>query len=557
MANVGKQIMNGTTPSHLTPTVASGLRVTLAEALDSAAARWPDQVGWIFDDTPVTFAMMQEHAETVASALFHAGVRKGGIVAVWLPNLLEFAACQFACARIGAILAAINTRSKLTELYHALSHSGAEVLVMVDTFLKHDFRATLLSICPELKNSGTQAKVAAFPRLARVVSLSTEADYATPWRVFLREPCNAPPVSFDAVNLQDPVLLQYTSGTTARPKGALLSHHYVTYLGAELIDQMEVRPGEAVLNTQPFYHIGGSCMAVSAPVITGCRMVVPPYYDPGTALSAIERNGCVARSGYGAMYIMEMAHPSFSREKTRSLRSGWCVGPPELLEEVRAAMGIPELLQIFGSTEANGTSGHTTDPWKKRFETCGRALPNTEMMIADPVDGSACPTGQQGEILMRGPYCMNGYLGQPEATAEVIDADGWVHTGDLGALDPDGYLYFRGRLKNMLKVGGENVSAEEVEHLLLQHPAIRQAAVFGMPDKRLQEVVYAAIEVKDEADLTERDVITYCAERTAKFRVPRHVRFVKEWPLTGSGKIQRHVIREAVLGERHQECMSP
>ena len=525
--------------------------LTMAGALDAAAEQSAGRIGWIFDDVPVPFAEMRREADNVARAMLHFGIGRGDIVAAWLPNLREFAACQFACARIGAILTAINTRAKTLELQHTLAHSGAKLLVMVDQFLRHDFRATLLELCPEAAGSHGRLVSASFPALRQVVSLSAVADHAMPWTDFIAAGRATDPAALamagNGLALGDAVLLQYTSGTTSRPKGALLNNRYVTYLGADLMHGMGVKPDQRVLNTQPFYHIGGSCCALTAPLTTFCCSVILPYYEPGAALAAIERHGCVARSGYGAMYIMEMAQSSFSKEKTRTLRTGWCVGPPELLEEVQAKMGVPQLLQIYGSTEANGTTGWFDDPWDKRSETCGRPLPGTELRIVSPADGRVCDVDEVGEIALRGPYCMNAYLNQPEETAKVIDADGWYHTGDLGSLDADGFMRFRGRLKNMLKIGGENVSAEEVETVLLQHPAIRQAAVFGVPDPRLQEVVFAAVELRGPEMLSEDDVVAYCAKRMANFRVPRHVRFVTEWPLTGSGKIQKHVLRTSLL----------
>lgn len=244
-----------------------------------------------------------------------------------------------------------------------------------------------------------------------------------------------------------------------------------------------------------------------------------------------------------------MNHERFRDYDLSSLRGGWCVGTPALMERVRDTFDMPDLVQIYGATEGGGAGGDYRQPWDLRASTCGTAVTGTELAIFDPETNSRLPTGEIGEIRINGWWRMNGYLKQPEETAKTIDAEGWVHTGDLGSLDADGNLRFAGRLKDMLKIGGENVSAEEVEAVLLQNPDIKQVAVIGAPDERLSEVVMAIVECKDGAMLDEADVIRFCTGKVANFRVPRYVRFTTEWPLTGSGKIQKHLLRETFLEE--------
>jgi len=255
----------------------------------------------------------------------------------------------------------------------------------------------------------------------------------------------------------------------------------------------------------------------------------------------------VARTGFGAMYVMEMDHPRFRQYDLSSLRAGWCIATPEIIKRAQTEMGIPALLQIYGATEGGGTAGHVDDPVDKRMNSCGRAAEGVELQIVDPLTGQSLPLGAPGEIVVRGWWQMNGYLNDPDATAAVLDPDGWLHTGDRGYLDDQGYLYFLGRIKNMLKVGGENVAAEEVEAMLMQHPKVKMALVIGAPDERLQEVVMAIVELQPGLSATEQELIDFCAKRMANFRVPRHVRFIKEWPLTGSGKIERHVVKASFI----------
>lgn len=323
-------------------------------------------------------------------------------------------------------------------------------------------------------------------------------------------------------------------------------------VGNELFANMGVGEGDPVLNTQPFYHIGGSCGALPTPLTLGCRMVIPEFYDAERVMQLIEQERCIARTGFAAMYIMEMNHPSFGRYDLSSVRAGWCSGTKEMLEKVRAEMGIEGLMLTYSSTEVGGTASHYTDPWEQRSTSAGPPLKGTELRIIDPETGSEMPRGEQGEIVMRGWWKMNGYLKQPEQTAKAIDGDGWVHTGDRGFVDEAGCLHFVGRYKDMLKVGGENVSAEEVEGFLLSHPAIKQVAIIGAPDPRLDEVPMAIVELREGAALTAEELVGYCSSRMANFRVPRHVRFVTDWPMTGSGKIMKPKLREIFLPEFSQ-----
>jgi fatty-acyl-CoA synthase/long-chain acyl-CoA synthetase len=529
--------------------------ICLGDALDAAAARWPDAVGWVFEDERVSFAQMQDRATQVARALLAAGIGRGDIVAVWSSNRAQFAYMLFACGRIGAIAAAINTRSRSFELGHTLRHSGAKLLLRMDHLLRMDFRAILLDVlgADAVAPDGRVAS-ALFPALRQVISTEqTPGPEALPWGDFLAagERIAASDVARAqaALTPDDPVLLQYTSGTTALPKGALCSHRYLCNFGVDTVLRLGIRPGEALLNTQPFYHTGGACGALCAPLSIGHRCIIPEYYESGRVLALIERERCVGRSGFGAMYQMELARPDFARYDLSSLRAAWCIAPPDVMRRVEREMGIPSVMQIYGATEGGGTAGSVDDPEEKRLFSCGRAMTGTEIAIVDPQTGAARPTGDVGEILVRGWYRMNGYLAQPEATAKVIDAEGWLHTGDLGALDAEGYLYFKGRLKNMLKVGGENVSAEEVEAVLLEHPAVAVSVVIPAPDQRLHEVVMAIIELKPGFAETAEGIVRFCSARMANFRVPRHVRFVTEWPLTGSGKIQRHVLQDRFAKE--------
>lgn len=527
--------------------------ICLGDSADAAAVRWGDNIGWVFGDERVTFRQMQDRANLVARSLLSIGIRKGDVVALWMSNLPEFAYCLMGCGKIGAIAAAINTRSRSFEVEHVLRHSEAKVLVRMDRFLKMDFRTILKEVAgPTTIQDNGSVQSTALPELQRVISLSdSPVRSGWPWRTFLDQAAMTAPEALalaqSRLHCEEPVILQYTSGTTARPKGALCNHRYICNFGIETVRRLGVATGEAVLNTQPFYHIGGAG-AVCVPLRTGHRSVIPEYYDAERVLGLIQREGCVARSGFGAMYVTELAHPNYAEYELSSLRAAWCIAPPELMRRVRTEMKIPAVVQIYGATEGGGAAGAFNDPHEKQLLSCGRAMTGTEIAIVDSHRNLRLPPGGVGEILVRGWYRMNAYKAQPDATMSAIDAEGWCHTGDLGALDEDGYLYFKGRLKDMLKVGGENVAAEEVEALLMLHPKVKMAAVIGAPDPRLQEVVLAVIQLHDETKCTEQEIVAFCAKRMANFRVPRIVRFTDEWPMTGSGKVQKYVLRQRFLG---------
>ncbi len=524
--------------------------ICLGDALDQASDRWNHQIGWVLGERHVSFAEMREQADGVARALLASGIRTGDVVAALMPNLAEFAFCMMACGKIGAIIAPINTRSKRFELEHFLKHCGARLLVRVDHFLKQDFRAQVVDLCGEgtISDDG-DVRSAHLPDLRKIVSVSPEPlPGALSWSSFMAAGAAVAPAELAAMQAglrwNDPVLLQYTSGTTSLPKGALCNHRYVVNFGVNRASRLGLGEGEAALNTQPFYHIGGSCGALPLPLSIGCRVVSPAYYDVETVLSLIERERCVTRSGMTAMYLMEVEHPRFREYDLSSLRSGWIAGAPELTEDISRRSGLSKIVQLYGSTEGGGTSGSVDDSVELRTQSCGRAFPGVEILIVDPESDAILPPRVPGEIVVKGWLRMNEYLKQPVETAAVVRADGSVRTGDRGYLDEGGYLFFLGRIKNMLRVGGENVSAEEVESMLLRHPKIKLAAVIGVPDPRLQEVVMAIVELKEGAEATEREIIDFCSSRMANFRVPRFVRFTTDWPMTGSGKIQKHVLKD-------------
>ena len=423
-------------------------------------------------------------------------------------------------------------------------------LVYSPSFLSIDFRHLVREAASGLEPAADSRVLAtALPRLRHIVELGDDVCApALSWDDFIAKGKDYAKGQLSEIRRaqqpSDPMLLQYTSGTTAFPKGALLNHTFVLNYGPIAYLRLGVRPGESVLNTQPFYHAGGTCGALPVPLTIGCRMVSPEYYEAERVLELIQRERCVARGGFAAMFLMEMKHPRFGEYDVSSLRAAWCAGPREVLEQIHESMGLEGLTQLYGSTEGGGTCGALSEPWEVRVGSHGRPCEGTEIAIADPTEGGLLPTGVTGEILTRGWWQMNGYLKQPEETAKVMRPGGWVASGDLGFIDDQGYLHYVGRLKDMVRPGGENVSAEEIEAYLMRHPDIHQVAVVGAPDDRLGEAVAAIVECRSDVELSEQDVISFCRGRIANYKVPKYVVFVREWPMTGSGKIQKNVLKE-------------
>lgn len=517
---------------------------TLADALVRAADLWPNDVGWVFEDRRVTRAQMLADADRVAATLVARGVEPGDRVAVWLPNRVEWAQLLFGCARIGAVLVSLNTRWKSFEAGYVIEHASPRLVVVQRHLLNIDF-ADLLADLGWPAGTGVGAGL-------DVVEVEgpggAQLPGATPWSEFLDEGAAVPHQTVlersSRLMPTDPVLLQYTSGSTARPKGALIAQRAVLNYGVEVVDRLGMVAGEAYLNPQPLYHVAGSCLALPVPLSRPIRSVMPYYYEALRVLELTEREGCVARGGTPTMYLDEMNHPQFDDIDTSSLRAGWVGAPPAVLDRIHAGYPVEGLVNLYAATEGGGTWGNATDRWEVRRLSTGRALTGTELRIRDLGSGGEAPTGEVGEIGFRGWNQLLEYFNDEQKTAEAFDAEGYVYLGDLGYVDETGHLYYVGRIKDMIRSGGENVAAEEVETFLAEHPLIRQVAVIGRPDDRMGEVVVAVVEPVAPGAISEAEVIEHCRGRLAGFRTPKAVHFVEEWPATSSGKIHKPTLRE-------------
>jgi fatty-acyl-CoA synthase len=476
----------------------------------------------------------------VASGLLAAGIQKGERVGIWAPNCAEWVLVQFATAKVGAILVNINPAYRTHELEFALRHSGVRMLVSARAFKTSDYVAMIDEVRGGL------------PALEAVVLLDgREWDdlAATPVDdSALRE--RMAELSFD-----DPINIQYTSGTTGFPKGATLSHHNILNNGffvAELVDYTE---HDRVCLPVPFYHCFGMVMGNLGAVTHGSCIVIPaPAFEPGATLAAVAEERCTSLYGVPTMFIAELEHPEFRSFDLTSLRTGIMAGSPcpvEVMKRVQRDMHMSEVGICYGMTETSPVSTQTRsdDSLERRVSTVGRPGPHIEVKVVDPATGLTVPRGEPGEFCTRGYSVMLGYWDEPEKTADAIDQGRWMHTGDLATMDDDGYCNIVGRIKDMVIRGGENVYPREIEEFLYGHPDIADVQVVGVPDARYGEELCAWVVTRAGAELSDEDVRDHCRGRLAHFKVPRYVVFTDGFPMTVTGKVQKFKMREDAIAQ--------
>jgi fatty-acyl-CoA synthase len=504
--------------------------ITLAQQLALTAAAHPDREALVFGDRRLTWAQTQAEVRRFACALRAKGVERGDHVAVWVPNHIEWILLWLAANSIGAVIVAVNTRYKTEEVAYILRQSDAKLLVMVGEFVGIDYLAMLARLREE-----------DLPELRDVLVIGSPE-----WDAFLGAP--EVEIDADAIAYDDPSFIVYTSGTTGYPKGAVHSSR-VLRNECSISEAMDIDASSRVMNHMPFFHIAGACTGVLPPLITGGAMILMERWDVDEAFRLIEHERVTVLSGIPTHFIDLLNHDAIETADVSSLKTGWIGGannPPEVIQAIVDRLGMKGILPVYGMTETTSitTIPRLTDP--PEVITSGRGFPvsDFELKVVDTATGAELGVGEEGEVCVRGHLVMQGYYENPEATAAVIDRDGWFHTGDLGDFDEHGYLAITGRKSDMFIVGGSNAYPAEIERALSEHPAIKQAYVVGVPHPRLGEVGFAFVELRRDAELDGDGVIEFCKGRLADFKVPRHVEFMSEWPLTATGKIQRYLLRE-------------
>lgn len=532
---------------------------TLGGVLDDLSKNNPN--GWAVRYTDRnyfrTWKELNDEADLIARGMMSLGVKKGDHVAIWATNTPEWILTLFAAAKIGAVLVTVNTNFKIFELEYLLRQSDTKLLVMIGGFKNNDYVATVNELLPELKTTSGEIESEHLPFLKRVVFAGKE----TPEGMLNFEdlkilggdfPIEIYEENKKTLNTHDVVNMQYTSGTTGFPKGVMLTHYNILNNGKTIGDGMKFTKNDKLCITVPFFHCFGLVLAMMACITHGTTMVPVERYSPVPVMNAISVEKCTAVHGVPTMFIAMLEHAQFNNFDFSSLRTGIMAGSPcpiEVMKKVIDKMNMREIVIVFGQTEASPGCTMTTtfDSIDKRVNTVGRAFPGVECKIIDPESGEELPINTPGEFCARGYNIMKGYYKMPEATAQAIDKDGWLHTGDLCTVDEDGYYKVVGRIKDMIIRGGENIYPKEIEECLYTCDKVSDVQVIGVPSEAYGEEVMACVILKEGEEMTEEEVKEFVGARMAKHKVPRYVRFVDSFPTNAAGKIQKFKMREEAI----------
>ncbi len=539
--------------------------LTVGGLLSLVAQRRPDDEALVYADRGLryTYRAFDEVVEECARALMAMGLEKGDHVAVWGQNVPEWVILQFATGKMGAVLVTVNPAYRSRELHYVLDQSDSAALFLTTGVRGADFVEVLGQAVPELAGAENgEISSSELPFLKNVVLMGEDAPEGAPITSFeefmqgagkvSREDLEERKASLDA---DEVINMQYTSGTTGFPKGVQLTHHNIVKNGFLIGECMKLGPEDRVCIPVPFFHCFG-CVLGTLNVVTHEGTMVPvENFDAEMVLQAVHRERATALLGVPTMFIAELEHPDFEQYDTSSLRTGIMAGtncPIEVMRKVVDVMGAREITIAYGQTESSPviTQTRTDDPLEIRVTTVGKVHPEVEVRIVSLESGEDCTPGKQGELWTRGYHVMKGYYKMEDKTREVIDEEGWLHTGDLAEMDEEGYVKITGRAKDMIIRGGENVYPREIEEFLYTHPAISDVQIYGVPDGKYGEQVAAAVILRSGESLSADELRDFCGESIAYFKVPHYVDVVEEYPLTASGKIQKYKLREAAI-ERH------
>ena len=536
------------------------IKKTLGEVIRNLAAEMPDAeaVKYTTCDFCRSWKQFDEETDKVAKSLMALGVNKGDKVAIWATNIPQWLLILFGSAKCGAILVTVNTNYKIFELEYLLLQSDTKILVMMDGFKGNDYVGTIKTLIPDLKNSKSgEVRTKKLPYLERVVFTGDVAPQGIlSFKDMLALGDSISDGQLDermrSLSPDDVINMQYTSGTTGFPKGVMLTHANIVNNGKTIGDGMKLTPKDRLCIVVPFFHCFGLVLAVMACITHGTSMVPVEAYSPVTVMNAISKERCTAVHGVPTMFIGMLEHPSFEQFDFSSLRTGIMAGSPcpiEVMKKVIDKMNMKDIVIVFGQTEASPgcTMTTTDDSVERRVSTVGRAFEGVECRIVDPETNEEVPDGTAGEFVARGYNIMKGYYKMPEATAQAIDSEGWLHSGDLCIRDKDGYYKVVGRIKDMIIRGGENIYPKEIEEFLYTCDKISDVQVIGVPSKQYGEEVMACIILKQGAEMTEDEVKELVRSHMARHKVPKYVRFMDAFPTTASGKIQKFKLREQAI----------
>jgi fatty-acyl-CoA synthase len=540
------------------------LGMTIGDMLDRTAERFPnnDALVCLHQDIRWTYKEFVDKVNEAARAFMAIGVKRGDRVGIWSPNRYEWTVTQFATAKVGAILVNINPAYGVHELQYALNLAGITTLVTADSFKASNYREMIYELAPELKRSAPgKLKAGHLPDLRAVINMHEDKhDGMWSWKEFIGFAGEVSEADLSKrqseLQFDDPINIQFTSGTTGNPKGATLTHHNILNNGYFVGESQRLTENDRLVIPVPLYHCFGMVMGNLGCITHGTAMIYPGEgFDPKTVLQAVHQEKATALYGVPTMFIAELADPEFDTYDLSSLRTGIMAGsicPAEVMKKVNGKMNMKEVQIAYGMTETSPVSTQTSslDPFEKQVTTVGRTQPHLETKIVDPGTGNVVPRGEIGELCTRGYSVMLKYWNNEEKTREAIDDGGWMHTGDLATMDEDGYIQIVGRIKDMVIRGGENIYPKEIEEFLYTHPAIEDVQVTGIPDEKYGEELIAWVKLRPDTDpVTGEDLQAFCKGKIAHFKIPKNYKFVDAFPMTVTGKIQKFKMREISIEE--------
>ncbi len=533
------------------------LDLTFSEVLDEMVRKYPDQYAFKYTtlDYTRTYKEFREDVDRVAAALISVGVKPGHHVAIWATNVPEWFLTFWATVKIGAVLVTVNTAYKIHEAEYLLKQSDTHTLVMIEYCKDSNYKEIIEELCPELKTlkKGQPLYSKKLPFLRNVISVGFDMDGALEWKDFVKRSGMVPleEVKRRASNVKadDVCNMQYTSGTTGFPKGVMLTHRNIVNNGKIIGDRMDISTADKMMIQVPMFHCFGMVLSMTNLMTHGGTICPIPYFSPKSSLACINDEKITCFNGVPTMFIAMFAHKDFAKTDFSHIRTGIMAGancPADLMRRAAKEMNMTEIISVYGQTEASPgcTMGEVNEDIDHRVETVGSAFPGVECKIINPETGEELPDGENGEFVARGYNIMKGYYKMPKATEQTIDADGWLHTGDICHRTPDGYFKVTGRLKDMIIRGGENLYPREIEEFYLTHKKIRDVQVVGVPDERYGEEACAYIILNKAETSSKEEMVEYGNSHMAKHKVPRYFVFVSEFPMNAAGKILKYKMRE-------------
>jgi fatty-acyl-CoA synthase len=537
------------------------INLTMGQLLEEKARLYPNQqaVKYIETDYDRTYFEFNRDVDLIAKGLLACGFKKGDHLAMWATNYPEWMQTLFACGKIGVIFVTVNTNYRIHEAEYLLKQSDSKGVIICDGLKDIDCAEIIYQLCPELKESKAgQLNSEKLPFLKTVISIDKDYSgmlkfqslYNLADKINDKEYENAK----SKINKDDVINMQYTSGTTGFPKGVMLTHFNIVNNGKMIGDYMNFSEKDRLCIYVPFFHCFGLVLAIMASVTHAATMVPLYFYSPTKVMQAISEEKCTAVHGVPTMFIAMLEHPDFNKYNFSTMRTGIMAGSPcpvKVMQDVIEKMNMSEITIVYGQTEASPGCTQTSvhDSVERRVHTVGKCYPHVEAKIVDPETGKELPDGTPGEFCARGYNIMKGYYNMPEATALAIDKDGWLHTGDIAVRDTEGYFKITGRIKDMIIRGGENIYPKEIEDFIYTHPKVKDVQVIGIPSKKFGEEIMACIILKSGETATENEIKEYVKKSMSRHKVPSYVKFVDNFPMTASGKIQKFKMREWAVEE--------